>query len=134
MEFILYLGKGILSIPIWALIQSPFLRWSVKLAKASSISIRAAFLLGLISGAATLIVSLILYQFYELIGEPYAKIIYFVVAVIITAWLYGYFLRDDADNSIGIWRGFIVFAIEIVLFLAIVFTFAFLVVLVGNIP
>lgn len=134
MEFILYLGKGILSIPIWALIQSPFLRWSVKLAKASSISIRAAFLLGLISGAATLIVSLILYPFYELIGEPYATSIYFAVTVSISAWLYGYFLRGEAGNSIGIWRGFIVFAIEIVLFLAIVFAFAFLVVLVGNIP
>jgi hypothetical protein len=61
MEFILTLGKGILTIPVWALIQSPFLRWSAKLTKVSSVSFRAAFTLGLITGAVSLAVSLVLY-------------------------------------------------------------------------
>lgn len=129
MEFILSLGKEILLVPVWALIQSPFLRWSVKLTKTSSVSIRAAFTLGLITGAASLIVSLVLYPLYELIGDPFAKGISLLVVAAATIWLYGYFLRGEAGNSIGLWRGVKVLAVEIVLLLAFLFAFAYLVVL-----
>jgi hypothetical protein len=129
MEFILSLGKEILLVPVWALIQSPFLRWSAKLTKASSVSIRAAFTLGLITGAASLIVSLMLYPLYELIGDPFAKAISLLVVLGATVWLYGYFLRGEAGNSIGLWRGVKVLTVEIVLLLAFLFAFAYLFVL-----
>lgn len=129
MEFILSLGKEILLVPVWALIHSPFLRWSMKLTKTSRVSIRAAFTLGLITGAATLIVSLVLYPLYELIGGPLAKGISLLVVAAATIWLYGYFLRGEAGNSIGLWRGAKIFTVEIVLFLAFLFAFAYLVVL-----
>ena len=129
MEFVLSLGKQILLVPVWALIHSPFLRWSAKLTKIPSVSIRAAFTLGLITGAASLIVSLLLYPLYVLIEDPFADGISWLVVAVATVWLYGYFLRGEADNSIGLWRGVKVFTIEIVLFSAFLFSFAYLVVL-----
>lgn len=132
MEFILALGKEVLLVPVWALIQSPFLRWSAKLTKASSVSIRAAFTLGLITGAASLIASFFLYPLYALIGDPFAKGISLLIVLAATVWLYGYFLRGEAGNSIGLWRGIKVFTVEIVLLLAFLLAFAFLVVLVES--
>lgn len=132
MEFILSLGKGILTIPVWALIQSPFLRWSAKLTKVSSVSFRAAFTLGLITGAASLAVSLVLYPLYGMIREPFAEGISWLAVVGVTTWLYGYFLRSETGNSVGLWGGIKVFAVEIVVFSALLFSLAYLVVLVMN--
>lgn len=70
MEFLFFLGKQILLVPLWALIHSPFLRWSVKLNKVPSVSLQAAFTLGLVTAAAFLIVSLLLYPLYVLIELP----------------------------------------------------------------
>jgi len=132
MEFILSLGKEVLLVPVWALIQTPFLRWSAKLAKASSVTIKAAFVLGLITGAASLVLSLILYPLYALIGDPFAKSIGLIAAFAITVWMYGYFLRGETGNSIGMWRGTKVFILEIILLAATLFTLAYLVVLVES--
>lgn len=129
MEFLFFLGKQILLVPLWALMHSPFLRWSVKLNKVPSVSLQAAFTLGLVTAAASLIVSLLLYPLYVLIETPLADGISWVVVVSATIWLYGYFLRGEAGSSIGLWRGGKVFAVELVLFLAFLFSFAYVVVL-----
>lgn len=132
MEFILSLGKGILTIPAWALIQSPFLRWSAKLTNVSNVSFRAAFTLGLITGAVSLAVSLVLYPLYGVIGDPFAEGISWLAVVAATTWLYGYFLRSETGNSVGLWGGVKVFAVEIVVFSALLFSLAYLVVLVMD--
>ena len=133
MEFVLALGKGILVVPVWALIQSPFLRWSAKLTKASNVSFRAAFTLGLITGVASLVVSLVLYPLYWMIGDQFAAGISGLAGVAATTWLYGYFLRSETGNSVGLWGGVKVFAVEIVVFSVLLFSLAYLVVLVMNI-
>ena len=132
MEFILTLGKGILTVPVWALIQSPFLRWSAKLTKVSSVSFGAAFILGLITGAVSLAVSLVLYPLYGVIGDPLAEGISWLAVLAATTWLYGYFLRGASGNSVGLWGGVKVFSVQIVVFSALLFSLAYLVVLVMN--
>lgn len=52
-----------------------------------------------------------------------------IAAVSTTVWLYKNFLRNEAPNSIGAGQGLKVFALEIVLFLAILFVFALLILL-----
>lgn len=132
MEFILALGKGILTIPVWALIQSPVLRWSAKLTKVSSVSFAGAFTLGLITGAASLAVSLVLYPLYGVIADSFAEGISWLAVLAATTWLYGYFLRSESGNSVGMWGGVKVFSVQIVVFSALLFSLAYLVVLVIN--
>ena len=133
MEFILSLGKGILMVPVWALIQSPFLRWSAKLTNVSNVSFRAAFTLGLITGAVSFALSLVLYPLYALIGARLAEGISWLAVVAATTWLYGYLLRGEAGDSVGLWGGTKVFAVETGLFSALLFSIAFLVVLVMDV-
>lgn len=73
--------------------------------------------------------SLLLYPLYVLIETPLADGISRVVVVSATIWLYGYLLRGEAGSSIGLWRGGKVFAVELVLFLAFLFSFAYVIVL-----
>ncbi len=130
MEFIFSLGKEIFLVPFWALIQSPFLRFSARLAKASEISLKAAFVLGLITSVASFFVSLVFYLLSGLIGERVAEGLSLMTALIATVWLYGYFLRAEAGTSIGMWRGFIVFALEVLMLLGVLLAAALFLVLV----
>ena len=133
MEFIHSLGKELLLLLAWTLIQSPFLRLSARLTKTSNVSLRAAFTLGLIISAAATIVSLILYPLYTLIGDRAAESLSFIAAIATTIWLIGYFLRGENGNSIGIWRGCIVFGLTVLLLFGIGIVIALLAVLVVNI-
>lgn len=119
MEFIFSLGKELLSLLVWTIIQTPFLRLSARLAKTADISLKAAFVLSLITSAASFLVSLIFYLLSELIGEHVAEGLSLVMALIVTVWLYGYFLRGEAGTSIGMRRGFIVFSLEVLMMLGV---------------
>jgi hypothetical protein len=117
MEFIFSIGKEILLVPVWALIQSPFLRWGAKLARTANVSLKAAFMLGLITSVASFPIALLFYLLSDLIGEQIAEGLAYVAVIIATVWLYGYFLRNEAGASIGIRRGFIVFSLEVLVLL-----------------
>lgn len=132
MEFILSLGKAILYVPVWAFVQTPLLRWSTRLNNIATLSFRAAFTLGLITGAASLIVSLALLPLYNLTSEPVADNVVLAAMVAVTAWGYGYFLRGNTGNSIGMWKGFKVFVLTAVLLLAIMLAVAVIAVFVGR--
>jgi hypothetical protein len=119
MEYIYAFGKELLLVPIWALIQSPFVRISAKVAAASVISIRGAFMLGLIAGAAGLIASFMTLPFYWLVGNSVADSLAFIVGFFAMVWLHGYLLRSEGGNSIGLWRGFKVITLEILLILGV---------------
>lgn len=111
MEFLLSLGLAILGVPIGAFLQAPFVRFAARLAKTAPVSFRAAFMLGLITGAAMLAISLVLYPFNWVIGEDAADGLSSLACLVAGVWLYGYFLRDEAGNSVGIKRGFVAFAL-----------------------
>ncbi len=69
-------------------------------------------MLGLITGAAMLAISLVLYPFNWVIGEDAADGLSSSACLVAGVWLYGYFLRDEGGNSVGIKRGFVVFALS----------------------
>jgi len=133
MELLLSIGKEILLVPLWALIQSPFLRFSARLAKTSNVSIKAAFMLGLITIAASFLVSLVFFLLSELIGDRVAEGLSLITAIAATVWLYGYFLRGESGASVGMWRGFIVFALQVLLLLGVLLAVAVFAVLVLNV-
>lgn len=118
--------KEIVLLIIWAFLQSPVLRLSAKLAKFPAPSIQAAFLLGLISGATSVAVSLMLYPLYHFLGTAIAEGISLGAAMAATIWAYGYFLRNGSGNSIGIVPGAKVFVIQIALLIAFLIPFALL--------
>ncbi len=111
MEFLCALGIAIVGVPIGALLQAPFVRLAARVAKTAPVSFRAAFMLGLITGAAMLAISLVLYPFNWVIGEGAADGLSSAACTAAGVWLYGYFLRDEAGNSVGIKRGFVAFAL-----------------------
>jgi hypothetical protein len=128
MEYIYEIGREVLLVPVWALIQSPFIRMSAKVAATSAVSLRGAFMLGLITGTAALVISLLSVPLYGLIGDSVATVFAWMAAIFATVWLYGYFLRGEGDKSIGFWRGALVFALGIVMLAAVMFAVALLVV------
>ena len=133
MDFIFSLGKELLLLLVWALIQAPFLRLSARLTKTSNVTLKAAFTLGLIVSAAATIVSLVLYPLHMLIGDRAAESLSFIAAIATTVWLFGYFLRGENGSSIGMWRGCIVFGLTVLLLFAVGIVVALLAVLVFNI-
>lgn len=135
MESFLEFGKALLFIPIWALIQAPFLRLAVKINKASSISLKAAFMLGLIVSAASLVVCLVLYPLNGLgvINDPVADDLSLFATIVTTVWMYGYFLRSEMSDSIGALRGLIVFALQTLLFLGVIVAAGVLIVIVNSV-
>jgi hypothetical protein len=135
MEDLVAFGKELLLVPIWALIQAPALRLAVKLNKASSISLKAAFMLGLIISAASLVIFLVIYPLNGLgiINDPVADGLSLSATIGATVWLYGYFLRSEMGDSIGALRGLIVFALQILLFLGVIVAAGVLIVIVNSV-
>ena len=130
MDLIFSVGKVILFVPLWALIQSPFLRWSAKLAKVSTVSYTSAFILGLITGAAALIVGLLGYPVFALIDASLYDIVALLIACVTTTLLYSYFLRSEQGKSVGVWAGAKVFILQTVLFIVLLFALSYLAVLI----
>ncbi len=120
MEFILSLGKAILAVPISAIIGAPLISFSARIAKTAPVSLKAAVMLGLITGAVTLSISVVLYPLYWLIGSNAAEGLSLAACTAAAVWLFGYFLRDSAGNSIGIWRGLVVFAIQSLMLIGVI--------------
>lgn len=132
MDYIYEIGREVLMVPIFALIQSPFIRISAKVAASSTVSLRAAFILGLIASAAGLVMSLLSIPIYGLIGDSVASIFAWTAVIFATVWLYGYFLRGEGGKSIGLWRGTMVFALAIVMLIGFIFAVALLAVYIES--
>ncbi len=116
MEFLLSLGIAIVGVPVGALLQAPFVRVAARVAKTAPLSLKAAFMLGLITGAAMLVISLVLYPLNWVIGEDAADALSSVACTAAGVWLFGYFLRDEAGNSVGVKRGFVAFVLGALMF------------------
>jgi hypothetical protein len=115
MELLLSIGKELLALPVWALIQAPFIRWAARFAKTAPVSFRAAIMLGLITGAVTLAISLALYPAYWLLPVEVVDGLSLAAGLAAAAWLYGYFLRDETGHSAGIARGFVTLILEMLM-------------------
>jgi hypothetical protein len=66
------------------------------------------------------------------IEAPFAEGVSGLAVLAATTWLYGYFLRSESGNSVGLWGGVKVFSVQIVVFSALLFSLAYLAVLVMN--
>ena len=128
MEYIYEFGKEVLLVPVWALIQSPFIRMSAKFAAASTMSLRGAFMLGLITGAAALVIWLLTLPLYWLAGDSVGYGIALIAVSFATVWLYGYFIRSEGGKPIGLLRGLLVIALEALMLLGVVIVVVVLVV------
>lgn len=119
MEFLLSVAKELLVLPLWALVQAPLLRWAARFAKTAPVSFKAAFMLGLITGAVTLAIALACYPLYWVMPETATDVLSLAAGLAASVWLYGYFLRNEAGQSVGLARGFVTFILQTLMVFAV---------------
>ena len=128
MEYVSAILKGILLIPLGALIELPFVRLATRLVISKRLSLGAAYMLGLISGAATLIGGVLLWPFESFVSETVASVLSLAVAFSLGTFTYGYFLKDAQGASVGYLKGGLVLLTAMVMLAAALVGAAFLVV------
>lgn len=133
METLLSLLKPIVLLPVWALIESPFVRLGARIVIGRRLSFRAAFMLGLITGAALIVASLVLWPVFANVGDTAQRVVSVAAALVLSTALYGYFLTDVEGRSVGYVKGGLVVVLSSFLFVVALLALALVAVGVANV-
>jgi hypothetical protein len=105
-EGLLQTLKSVLLLPVGALLYLPFLRLAAKFLSLKRLSFGAAFMLGLILGAALLLAELVIGPFIP--GQALASLLVSVcLSLAISTAVCGYFVTTLDGRSAGLLKGFL---------------------------
>lgn len=128
MEFLTSLLKALVLLPVWALVESPFIQLSTRIVVPRRLSFRAAYMLALLSGGALILANVILWPVFANVGDLAGTAISATVALALSTAIYGYFLTNAEGKSVGYLKGGLVVLVSVLLASAALVAFAFLVV------
>lgn len=128
MELFVSALKSLAMLPVFALLEVPFIRISASIVLSRRLSFGASYLMALIAGSALLAANVVLWPVYAQLSKPAEAALTFSMTLALAGWLYGYFLTNAEGRSVGMLKGILVVLLSSALFGIVLLALAFVVI------